>query len=294
MILSESVAPPTQILDAETVRQTLALGLAGRHRGEKVLVLIPDHTRTTPLPQLFRFLVETLHDVRRLDFMVALGTHPSLSDDQLCQLVGISTQERQSTYRHVGLLNHAWDRPDSLVRIGVLTQAEMQALAGDAWHPSLGGDVPVNVNRETLGYDHIIILGPTLPHEVAGFSGGAKYLFPGVSGPEMINTMHWLGALVGVIATAGVRQTAVRAMVHAAVRHFPVPITLVSLVVVGEGLAGMFVGDHTAAWEAAADLSAERHILWHDRPFRKTHDLVELGAECVVIDATLEPHLGKT
>jgi nickel-dependent lactate racemase len=199
--------------------------------------------------------------------MVALGTHPSSRTTSSASSWG-SQQERQSTYRHVGLLNHAWDEPIPR-QDQVLTRAEMQALAGDAWHPSLGGDVPVNVNQETLGYDHIIILGPTLPHEVAGFSGGAKYLFPGVSGPEMINTMHWLGALVGVIATAGVRQTAVRAMVHAAVRHFPVPITLVSLVVVGEGLAGMFVGDHTAAWEAAADLSAERHILWHDRPFRR-------------------------
>ena len=29
-------------------------------------------------------------------------------------------------------------------------------------------------------------------------------------------------------------------------------------------------------------------LAWHDRPFRKTHDLVELGHACTEIDATLE------
>ena len=42
----------------------------------------PDHTRTIPLPQLFRLLMEILHDTAQLDFMVALGTHPPLSPEQ--------------------------------------------------------------------------------------------------------------------------------------------------------------------------------------------------------------------
>jgi len=129
--------------------------------------------------------------------------------------------------------------------------------------------VPVNINRKVLDYDHILILGPTFPHEVAGFSGGAKYLFPWISGPEMINTTHWLGALVGVIDTIGVKDTVVRAMIHAAASFVPRPVTLVALVVVGSGLAGMFIGDLVPAWEAAADLSTQRHILWYDKPFQR-------------------------
>lgn len=269
MLLSEAIAPPSQLLDADSVRQIMTLGLAGRHSRQRVLVLIPDHTRTAPLPQLFRLLLESLHDVRKLDFMVALGTHPPLTEAQLCRLVGLSPEERQSTYAHIGLLNHSWDRPESLVQIGVLTQAQIRTLAGDIWHPSLGGDVPVRINRAALDYDHLLILGPTFPHEVAGFSGGAKYLFPGISGPEMIHTMHWLGALAGVMPTVGVKETPVRAMVHAAAEHFPSPITLIALVVVDDGLAGMFIGDHESAWSAAADLSRERHILWYERPFRR-------------------------
>jgi nickel-dependent lactate racemase len=269
MDLTSSVAPPGRLLEPEVVRQTLRAALSGRFAGSRLLVLIPDHTRSAPLAQLFHDLVEILNDTRQLDFMVALGTHPPLSEVQLFRLVGITERERQSTYRHVGLLNHAWDNPESLIQIGLIPQALLKSIAGDLWHPSLGGDVPVRINRAALAYDHILILGPTFPHEVAGFSGGAKYLFPGISGPEMIHTTHWLGALAGVIATAGIRDTAVRAMVRAAARHLPTPLTLAALIVVDQGLCGVFVGDHEAAWQSAADLSAERHIVWHERAYQR-------------------------
>jgi nickel-dependent lactate racemase len=269
MDLTRSIAPPGSLLDPDLVRETLEAGLSGRFTGRRVLVLIPDHTRSAPLPQLFRDLVQTLHDARQLDFMVALGTHPPLPEENLCRLVGLTGLERRSKYAHVGLLNHAWNDPQALAQIGSISQDQMKSIAGDLWHPSLGGDVPVRVNRAALAYDHILVLGPTFPHEVAGFSGGVKYLFPGISGPEMIHTMHWLGALAGVIATAGVRDTAVRAMVRAAAQHLATPITVTALVVVDRGLAGMFLGDPEAAWRSAADLSAERHIVWHDRPFER-------------------------
>jgi nickel-dependent lactate racemase len=129
--------------------------------------------------------------------------------------------------------------------------------------------VAVNINRAILDYDHLLILGPTFPHEVVGFSGGAKYLFPGISGPEMINATHWLGALAGVRGTIGVKETPVRDTIHAAAAHVPTPITLIALVVVGKGVAGIFIGDHISAWGAAADLSSQRHIIWVDKPFQK-------------------------
>ena len=111
-------------------------------------------------------------------------------------LVGISGDERETTFRHIGLLNHDWNNPDALVEIGTLEKEQIQQIAGENWHPSLGGDTPVRINKLVLDYDHILIVGPTFPHEVVGFSGGAKYLFPGISGAEMINTTHWLGALI--------------------------------------------------------------------------------------------------
>lgn len=265
----ESVAPDDQVLTPEAIRETLASGLSGRFRGQKLLVLIPDHTRTAPLPQLFAFLTEILDDTERLDFMVASGTHPSLSDSELHKLVGLTAVDREAILAHVRLLSHDWSDPAVLAEIGDLSQSQMQRLAGRYWHPSLGGGVPVRINRAALECDHILIMGPTFPHEVVGFSGGAKYLFPGISGPEMIHATHWLGALVGALDIMGARDTPVRAMLHAAAELVSTPVTLISLVVVDKGLAGIFVGDLVHAWSASTRLSAGRHILLHDRPYRR-------------------------
>jgi nickel-dependent lactate racemase len=258
-----------ELLTDDQVRQTLYAGLENQFNNQRVLVLIPDRTRTIPLPFLFRLLVKILHDTKQLDFMVALGTHPSLSESQLHQLVGIRADERRTIYKHVGLLNHAWDSAATLTSVGTLPQAQIKEIAGDHWHPTLGGDVAVNINRAILEYDHLLILGPTFPHEVAGFSGGAKYLFPGISGPEMINVTHWLGALAGVRGTIGIKETPVRDMIHAAAGHVPIPTTLIALVVSGPGLAGLFIDDILKAWNAAADLSSQRHIIWVDKPFQR-------------------------
>jgi nickel-dependent lactate racemase len=265
----QATAPAGELLDPATIHAALQTGLADKFTQARVLVLIPDHTRTLPLPLLFPMVVEALRGARQLDFMVALGTHPGLDDESMLRLVGITEEERRTTYKHVGLLNHAWDNPDALAQIGTITQDEVKAIAGDVWHPSLGGDVPVRLNRRALEYDQIIILGPVFPHEVVGFSGGAKYLFPGISGAEMINVTHWLGALITILRMIGIKDTPVRAMIHAAARCVPVPITLAALVVVKDGLAGLFIGDHLSAWEAAADLSSERHIIWVDRPYQR-------------------------
>ena len=267
--LLKTVAEPGQLLSAEAIRATLEAGLAGKFSGARVLVLIPDHTRTLPLPMLFSMVVDILSDTLQLDFMVALGTHPPLDDAALGKLVGITPHERRYDYGHIGLLNHAWDDPDALADIGMLTVDQIKQLAGEYWHPSLGGDVPVRINRLALSYDQIIILGPTFPHEVVGFSGGAKYLFPGISGAEMINVTHWLGALITILDTIGIEHTPMRDMIHAAAAFVPTPILLVSMVVVGDGLAGLFIGDHLEAFHAAAQVSSQRHIQWVDKPYQQ-------------------------
>jgi len=269
MIVSQATAPQDRLLSPETIRATLEKGLAGKFTGQKILVLIPDHTRSLPLPFLFRALVEILHDTKKLDFMVALGTHPPLSEENLNKLVGITVDERATTFKDVGLLNHAWDDPSALATIGAMEADEIKAITGERWHPSLPERVDIRINRAALEYDRILILGPTFPHEVAGFSGGAKYLFPGISGPEMINATHWLGALAGVVGTIGIKETPVRAMIHAAAKRLRTPVTLAGLVVDGHDLAGLFIGDVFEAWSASANLSAQRHIRWVDKPYQR-------------------------
>ncbi len=266
---THAIAPAGQYLAETDIRQLLTRTFEKQFTNQRLLVLIPDHTRSLPLPLLFRALVEALRHSRQLDFMVALGTHPPLSEENLYRLVGVSRQERTTTYAHIGLLNHTWDDPTKLISLGTIEQDQIKALAGKYWHASLPEHVDVQLNKAAIAYDHILILGPTFPHEVVGFSGGAKYLFPGISGPEMINTTHWLGALAGVVDTIGIQETPVRAMIHAAAEKLPTPITLIALVVEGSDLSGLFIGDHLTAWSAAASLSAQRHICWCSTPYQR-------------------------
>ncbi len=257
------------LLSQDTIRATLAEGLAQKFVGQKVLILIPDHTRSLPLPFLFRTLVDLLHDTKQLDFMVALGTHPLLSDESLNKLVGITAEERSTVFKHIGLLNHEWNTSFALTSLGVIEQDEIKQIAGNNWHSSLPNEVNIRINNAALEYDHILILGPTFPHEVVGFSGGAKYLFPGISGADMINATHWLGALAGVVGTIGIKDTPVRAMIHVATERLKTPVTLIALTVEGHELSGLFIGDYISAWSEAADLSAQRHIRWCDKPLQR-------------------------
>ena len=269
MINSQMISRAGQLLTDEQILETLHKEFDGKFRNQRLLVLIPDHTRSLPLPFLFRALVDVLHETKQLDFMVALGTHPPLREESLNKLVGITPEERASDFKRIGLLNHAWDSPSALTSLGVMEQDEIKHIAGDNWHPSLPDEVDIRINKAALEYDHLVILGPTFPHEVVGFSGGAKYLFPGISGAEMINATHWLGALAGVVGTIGIKETPVRTMIHAAASRLQTPITLVALVVEGKGLSGLFTGDYLSAWNEAANLSAQRHISWVEKPFQR-------------------------
>ncbi len=287
MVIAQAISQ-SGVLARAAVSELLATALSGKFRGQKVLVLIPDHTRSLPLPELFRTIVEVLRDVRELNFMVALGTHRPLSDEHLNRLLGISADERMTTFRHVGLVNHTWDDPAALTSLGLLDQDDIKHIAGASWHPSLPNEINIRLNRAALEHDHILIIGPTFPHEVVGFSGGAKYLFPGISGPDVINATHWLGALATVVGTIGIQTTPVRAMIHAAAQRLKTPVTLVALVVEGRDLCGVFVGDVFEAWSAAADLSSQRHIRWSDHPYKRVlsccppmYDELWTGGKCM-------------
>jgi nickel-dependent lactate racemase len=269
MLQTQLIAPPGQYLSKDAIINALTCVLEKQFNGQRVLVLIPDHTRSLPLPFLFRVLVNILNDTSKLDFMVALGTHPPLSEENLNKLVGVSAEEREACYSHIGLLNHTWNDPTSLVSIGAFEQDQIKAIAGDNWHPSLPTHIDICLNKTALEYDQILILGPTFPHEVVGFSGGTKYVFPGISGPDMINATHWLGALSGVVGTIGFKDTHVRAMIDAAAAKLTIPLTLIALVVEDHNLSGLFIGDKLSTWSAAADLSAQRHIRWFDEPFQR-------------------------
>jgi lactate racemase len=251
-------------LGRQQVREIVEKACPGLdYRGKRVLLLVPDHTRTAPVDVVFQALCESIGEsVRSLDVLVALGTHPPLSRAAICSRLGIS--EEQAAYPKTALYNHAWDDPAELRQVGVLTADEVSSLSGGLFSM----EVPVRVNRRLFEYDRVIIIGPVFPHEVVGFSGGNKYFFPGVGGPEILNFFHWLGAVVTNARIIGNKWTPVRKVVDRAAGMVGVD-KYCFCMVVGNGneLAGLFHGTPEAAWDQAADLSRELHVVFKAHPY---------------------------
>ena len=234
--------------------------------GKRVLVIIPDGTRTAPIALLYRLLYEVVGSrANRLDYLIALGTHQPMTVAAITRMVSMDEAERQRATPNSRVFNHAWDDPDALALAGVISADEMRELTGGL----VERETPVRINKAVFEYDHILIIGPVFPHEVAGFSGGAKYLFPGVSGAEIIDSSHWLGALSTSYATIGVKDTPVRRVLHHAAGFIVArkPVTCLKLAMRGSDLHGLYTGNHLTAWSDAADLSAQLNICWHDRPY---------------------------
>ncbi len=252
-------------LTTDEIRHVVALG-AGEMQidGARVLIIIPDGTRTMPMPLLFEILQQEIGArAAACDYLVALGTHPLMRDAQLSTLIGQPVINGVCGTSKV--TNHRWDLPDTFAELGVIPRTEVARISAGL----LDEAIPVRINRLALDYDQILICGPVFPHEVVGFSGGNKYLFPGIGGPEMIGQTHWLGALMGSYALIGTHSTPVREMIDAAAEMLKTPVACLSLVVTANGVAAAYFGPGIESWKAAADISSQVHIEWVDKPFQK-------------------------
>lgn len=259
---------PPCVLPDEQVRELIPRMIsAGDYRGQRVLLIVPDATRTAPLPMLFHALYDHLGDVAaRLDVLVALGTHPPMPEQAICDLLGITADERGGRLADVGLFNHAWDDPSQLSSLGRLSREDTAAISGGL----LEEEVDVQISSRIHDYDVLLVLGPVFPHEVVGFSGGNKYFFPGIAGPELLNFFHWLGALITNVGIIGVKDTPVRQVVDRAAAMIPVERRCLAFVVnAAAEVYGAFYGTPEEAWNQAADLSGRVHIRREPKAYRQ-------------------------
>ncbi len=232
--------------------------------GKRVLFIIPDQTRSMPMPEVFGGLCDALQGrAAKVDFLIALGTHPPMTDAMIAKLLGITEEQRNTEYADVGIYNHAWRDPDALVHIGTISESKIAEVSGGLMRQS----VDITVNRRVLDYDLLCIVGPVFPHEVVGFSGGNKYFFPGIAGADIINFFHWLGALITNPVINGTKHTPVRKVVDIAAGFIEADKRCFALNVMGKQCRGIFFDTPEAAWSAAADLSARTHIVYKDHPF---------------------------
>ena len=241
--------------------------------GARVLAIVPDKTRDDNTDQLFPIAEKLLaeREVTCFDVLVAQGTHPPMSAAQKLSKLGLNQFSGS-------LFDHRWDRPDDLITLGELDAAQVVELTGGL----ITDAVPVTLNKLLAPgiYDTILIFGATVPHEVAGFAGGAKYFFPGVAGPELTHMTHWLGALAGIEDIIGRVDTPTRRLIEAAADLVPARIISLNTVVSrnddGKLITyGLFAGDVREAFRRAAEVSKSIHIKYTGRKYKRVVALLD-------------------
>jgi nickel-dependent lactate racemase len=145
-------------------------------KGQKnVLIVVDDYTRTTPvqkiLPRLISELEETGIKPSDIKMLVALGTHRSMTEEEMQKKFGRDISKRYP------ILNHQWWDSSQLTYFGETEKG-----------------TPIFVNRMIKEVDFIIGIGQIVPHRVSGFSGGGNIIQPGICGEETTGKTHWLSA----------------------------------------------------------------------------------------------------
>ncbi len=277
---------PDRLLTEQEVRELCSEAFERRDfDGKRILAIIPDHSRTAPIDLMFRVVYDLLAKrAQQLDFLVALGTHPPMSDEAINRRVGITADERRTRYPKARFFNHEWKNPNQLVTLGAITREQVLEISDGM----MDEEVDVTINRMALDYDLLMIIGPTFPHEVVGFSGGNKYLFPGIAGQEIIDMFHWLGALITSPVIIGTKDTPVRRVIDLAAAMVPVEKLCLSLVAEKGGMAGLYIGKPEDAFSAAADLSDQLHVTYRSKPYQRVlscapgmYDDIWTGGKCM-------------
>ena len=267
---------PTLSLSSEELHAIVTEALADIGLGERVLAIVPDKTRDDNTDQLVPFAAEILAQKKteRFDVLIAQGTHGPMNETEKHAKIGWS---RVAPGSASGIFDHRWDRDDELVTIGELSAALIARLTDGLMRES----VPVRLNALLAPgeYDTVLVFGATMPHEVAGFAGGAKYFFPGVAGPELTHLTHWLGALATIENVIGRIETPTRRVIEAAAAL--VSSRIISFTSVStrnsDGLRthALFAGDLYEAFRRAAKVSSEVHIKHIGRKYKRVVALLD-------------------
>jgi nickel-dependent lactate racemase len=240
--------------------------------GERVLAIIPDKTRDDNTHLVFPIANEflTKRGVASFDALVAQGTHPPMSEARKLSKIGCTDFPGR-------LFDHRWNEPAELITIGELSAETVRELTSGL----IDHAVPVTINRLLAPgiYDTVLVFGATVPHEVAGFAGGAKYFFPGVAGSELTHTTHWLGAVAGIENIIGQVDTPTRRLIEAAADLIPARIiSLNSVVSRNDGeltTYALFTGDIRDAFRRAAEVSRQVHIRYTGRKYKRVIGLLD-------------------
>ncbi|PYS44796.1 MAG: hypothetical protein DMF71_02290 [Acidobacteria bacterium] len=269
---------PDLDLSPVELRDILAQTLLTVAPGARVLAIIPDKTRDDNTDLLFPCAAEILaaRRIAQFDALVAQGTHMPMTEAEKRLKTGLSNGASAPGLGQI--YDHRWNVPEELVTIGELSAARVADLTGGL----LDHAISVNLNRRLAPgvYDTIIIFSATVPHEVAGFAGGAKYFFPGVAGPDLTHATHWLGALASIENVIGRIETPTRHLIEAAADFIPAQIITLNSVVTRDDqnrlrTHALFTGDFREAFRRSAEVSRYVHIKYTGRKYKRVVALLD-------------------
>jgi nickel-dependent lactate racemase len=238
--------------------------------GSRVLAIVSDRTRDDNTPELFPLVSQTLARIgaASLDVLIAQGTHVAMTDaDKRAKIgAGLASMPLLGT-----IFDHHWDRESELTTLGTIGAEVIAKETGGLLNESVR--IRLNAHLAPGQYDHVLVLGATVPHEVAGFAGGAKYFFPGVAGPELTHLTHWLGALATIERVIGRVETPTRRLIEAAAAFVTTPVIAFTTVATrdasGLKTRALFTGDIRATVRRAAEISQQVHVRYTGRSYKR-------------------------
>src|SRR5215216_114123 len=231
-ILAKGFASP---IDAPLLRDAVRVG-------DRVLILIEDGTRGTPIPRVLPHILAELNEAGigadSIALLTAQGTHREMSARELKAKLG-------EFYGRFALHQHRWLDESNLREFGYT-----------------GDGTRVTANRLLAQFDFILGIGSIVPHRIKGFSGGAKIAFPGVAGREMQERNQWEAALQMSETVMGMAENPMRLRMEEAARLVGLRY-IVNLVSDREKkIAGCFVGDPVSAHREGCKLSRELNAVY--------------------------------
>jgi len=247
---------------------------------KRVLLIHPDYTRTDFSDKIIPLIYKELKNkgMSQIDSLNASGTHREMTEIEIREKLGLSSQ---INFNH--FYNHEYNDPQQLVTVGEIPAS----FVAEKTQGELSRSIPVVVNKLITGdYDLIIALGGTLPHEAAGYAGGLKVFFPGISGPGVIDLLHWAAVLIGIPRIIGTVDNPAREVINEGSSYIfdQIKASTISFNMVFEEEhqvipKGLYIGagynGFIEAYKQASRASSQLHVIYLDEPLKVAVQVID-------------------
>ena len=267
-------------LTEEQLKEIVKESLKDFSSVKKVLLIHPDYTRTDFSDKIIPLIYKELKNkgMSQIDSLNASGTHREMTEIEIREKLGLSSQ---INFNH--FYNHEYNDPQQLITVGEISAA----FVAEKTEGELSQSIPVVVNKLVVAdYDLIITLGGTLPHEAAGYAGGLKVFFPGISGPGVIDLLHWAAVLIGIPQIIGTVDNPAREVINQGSSYIfdQIKASTISFNMVFEEEhqvipKGLYIGagynGFIEAYKQASRASSQLHVIYLDEPLKVAVQVID-------------------